>query len=112
MDNMKSTLKITQAQQQITAIACVSTLCLNKRENSPTHRCQSSDEVHSHWKTGISSCWLARGCDVVEHDDLWHPIGVLLGTCLANMQTTTHVDVVGSKDVLYDSGCMGLVLSC
>ena len=28
--------------------------------------------------------WLA-GVDV-EHDNPWHPLGVLLGTCLANMQ--------------------------
>ena len=29
--------------------------------------------------------WL-DGVDVVEHNDPWHPIGVLLGTCLVSMQ--------------------------
>ena len=34
-------------------------------------------------------------------------IGRLLVTRLASMQTRQYVDVIGFKDILYDSGCMG-----
>ena len=42
---------------------------------------------------------------VFEHEDPWHATGVLLGHVWRARTPRQHVDVVGFKDVLYDSSC-------
>ena len=74
-------------------------------------RLMRSRGIRSHflWRAWIFVGWL-DGMDL-EHDDPWHPIGVLLGTCIAS-RLLQHVEVdVITKKVLFDVGCIGSVVS-
>ena len=44
---------------------------------------------------------------IVEHDDPWHPVNVLLGYVWRAWRPRQHVDVVDFCEVLFDIGCTG-----